>query len=155
MKINKLCPAVATSFILSCFPVQTRANPAALAPVAFCAGTAGVGCVLVGIAIVGSTAYYIWKSKDGKYHAADKRGRVNNSERIVGSTKPNLLQSRAISGIDAAMLGDAHWAAKATDCYKIGKRIGKYPKTIHDATGTSKGFWCIFPGEQTNFGGDN
>ncbi|MBD2682878.1 hypothetical protein H6H03_36055 [Nostoc paludosum FACHB-159] len=143
--------AITTSLVLSGTALYTRpvnANPAVLAPAAFCAGTAGVGCVLVGVAIIGGTVYYIWQSTDGKHYAADANGQINNSEKLVGTQKP--LQSRAISGIEAAKLGDAHWANSVADCYKIAKRIGKTLKRHHIAVGG--GYWCIFPGEQTSFG---
>jgi hypothetical protein len=104
--------------------------------------------VLVGVVIIGGTVYYVWQSRDGKHYAANANGQINNSERLVGTAKP--LQSRAISGIEAAKLGDAHWANSVADCYKIGKRIGKQPKRHHLAVGG--GYWCIFPGEQTSFG---
>ncbi|PHJ59033.1 hypothetical protein VF14_13620 [Nostoc linckia z18] len=143
--------AITTSLVLSGSALYTRpvnANPAVLAPAAFCAGTAGVGCVLVGVAIIGGTIYYVWQSGDGKHYAADANGQINNSEILVGTAKP--LQSRAISGIEAAKLGDAHWANSVADCYKIAKRIGKTLKRSHLAVGG--GYWCIFPGEQTSFG---
>ncbi|MCG6138732.1 MAG: hypothetical protein MET45_29745 [Nostoc sp. LLA-1] len=145
--------AITTSLVLSGTALPTRpvkANPAILAPAAFCAGTAGVGCVLVGVAIIGGTIYYVWQAGDGKHYAADANGQINNSEILVGTAKP--LQSRAISGIEAAKLGDAHWANSVTDCYKIAKRIGKKLKRQHPAIGG--GYWCIFPGEQTILGDD-
>ncbi|AFY51290.1 hypothetical protein Nos7524_5600 (plasmid) [Nostoc sp. PCC 7524] len=152
LKFKSKIIAIGTSLVLAgtALPVRpVNANPAVLAPAAFCAGTAGVGCVLVGVAIVGGTVYYIWQStRNGKYYAADANGQINNSERLVGTAKP--LQSRAISGIEAAKLGDAHWANTITDCYKIGKKIGKKLKRSHLAVGG--GYWCIFPGEQTIFG---
>ncbi|MEA5504947.1 hypothetical protein VB735_17910 [Halotia wernerae UHCC 0503] len=143
--------AVAISIALSCsgFSHPVNADPAILAPVAFCAGTAGIGCVLVGVAVVGGTAYYIWRASNGKHYVADASGNISNSERLVGTKKPFPLQSRAISGIDAAKLGDAHWADKITDCYRIGKRINKKLKRSAPAIGG--GFWCIFPGQQTDF----
>jgi len=143
--------AIGTSLVVSgtgLYKGPVNANPAVLAPAAFCAGTAGVGCVLVGVAIIGGTVYYIWQSTDGKHYAADANGEINNSEKLVGTAKP--LQSRTISGIEAAKLGDAHWANSVADCYKIAKRIGKTLKRSHLAVGG--GYWCIFPGEQTSFG---
>lgn len=151
LKLKSKIVAIGTSLVLcgTALPNHpVNANPAVLAPAAFCAGTAGVGCVLVGVAIVGGSAYYIWRSRDGKHYAADANGQINNEERLVGTAKP--LQSRAISGIEAAKLGDAHWANTVTDCYKIAKKIGKKLKRQHPAVGG--GYWCIFPGEQTSFG---
>ncbi|MCC5635580.1 hypothetical protein LC593_06900 [Nostoc sp. CHAB 5844] len=95
----------------------------------------------------------VWRASNGKHYAADASGNISNSERLIGTKKPLPLQSRAISGIEAAKRGDAHWANNATDCFKIGKRINKKPKEILDAKGRDGGVWCIFPGEQTSFGG--
>lgn len=68
------------SFCLSTSVKPSQANPAILAPVAFCAGTAGVGCVLIGVAVVGGISYYIWQHSDGKKVAADAQGNIFNSD---------------------------------------------------------------------------
>lgn len=47
-------------------PRKVEANPALAAPVAFCAGTAGIGCVFVATTVVGGVVYYIWRRSDGK-----------------------------------------------------------------------------------------
>lgn len=61
---------------------QAEANPAAIAPAAFCAGTAGVGCVIIGTAVVGGVVYYIWqRSSDGKKVRADVNGQVFRSQK--------------------------------------------------------------------------
>jgi hypothetical protein len=123
--------AVAISFAMLAptFLRPVNANPAILAPAALCAGTAGVGCVLVGVAFVGGTAYYVWRTSNGKHYAADASGNITNSERLVGTKKRLPLQSRAISGIEAAKLGDTHWGDKVTNCYKIGNL-----KILHKST---------------------
>jgi hypothetical protein len=43
---------------------QTKANPALVAAPAACA--TGVGCVLVGVAVVGGLAFYVWQSNNPK-----------------------------------------------------------------------------------------
>lgn len=37
----------------------TKANPAVLAPLGLC--STGVGCVLVGVVLIGGVSYYVWK----------------------------------------------------------------------------------------------
>ncbi len=76
--------AVAISIALSSssFSRPVHANPAILAPAAFCAGTAGIGCVLIGVAVVGGTVYYVWRASNGKHYAADASGNISNSERL-------------------------------------------------------------------------
>ncbi|MHC5725560.1 MAG: hypothetical protein ACYT04_52120 [Nostoc sp.] len=57
--------AIGTSLVLSGTALPTRpvnANPAVLAPAAFCAGTAGVGCVLVGVAIISKSQSFFQES---------------------------------------------------------------------------------------------
>ncbi|BAY55288.1 hypothetical protein NIES2135_21110 [Leptolyngbya boryana NIES-2135] len=44
-------------------PREARSNPALVAPAA-CA--TGVGCVLVGVAVVGGLAYYVWQGNNPK-----------------------------------------------------------------------------------------
>ena len=58
MKLKRFTSAIVAASI--CFAPMARiqranSNPAIIAPIAFCAGTAGVGCVLVGTAIIGGS----------------------------------------------------------------------------------------------------
>jgi hypothetical protein len=130
MPIFKLKPvvAIATSIALSCvsFSRPVNANPAVIAPAALCAGTAGIGCVLVGVAAVGGTVYYVWRARDGKHYAADRSGVVNNSERMVGVKKSTPLQSRGISGIEAGKRGNAHYVLSDNPkaCQQMAKKNG-------------------------------
>lgn len=41
-------------------PPEANSNPAALVAPAACA--TGVGCILIGVAVVGGAAYYVWQS---------------------------------------------------------------------------------------------
>lgn len=48
-------------------PQKVEASPAAVvAPVAFCAGTAGLGCALVATTVIGGVVYYVWQRSDQK-----------------------------------------------------------------------------------------
>ncbi|MCC5623356.1 hypothetical protein [Nostoc sp. CHAB 5715] len=69
----------ATSFCISASVKPSQANPAILAPVAFCAGTAGVGCVFVGVAIIGGVTYYIWSNGTNTV-ASDASGSIFRTE---------------------------------------------------------------------------
>ncbi|MBD2358160.1 hypothetical protein H6G41_26710 [Tolypothrix sp. FACHB-123] len=145
--------AVGISIAMFCSTLSrpVNANPAViLAPAAFCAGTAGVGCILIGTAVVGGVIYYVWQTKDGRNYAADANGQVNNSERLIGTT---VFETREISGIEAAKLGNAHWVAgDFKQCYKMAKKNGWVVKDHRAAIGG--GTWCIFEGKQTSFGSD-
>jgi hypothetical protein len=44
-----------------------RSNPALVAP-AICAGTAGIGCVFVGVAVLGGIAYNVWWNRSTREH---------------------------------------------------------------------------------------
>ncbi|AFY48528.1 hypothetical protein Nos7524_2695 [Nostoc sp. PCC 7524] len=74
--------AVAISFALSCssFSRPVNANPAILAPAAFCAGTAGVGCILIGAVAIAGATYYVWEYSGGKRVVADAVGNVFRSD---------------------------------------------------------------------------
>jgi hypothetical protein len=83
MSIFKSCVAVTTSITLACLPLSSpvKANPAVLAPAALCAGTAGIGCVLVGVGVVGSTVvYFIYQNRQGKKTRVMPDGRVFRSQ---------------------------------------------------------------------------
>lgn len=64
----------------SLIPKPVKANPAVLAPVAFCAGTAGVGCVIVGTVAIGGVIYYVWQASNGKRVHANSQGRIMRSD---------------------------------------------------------------------------
>ncbi|NDJ21234.1 hypothetical protein GS682_06190 [Nostoc sp. B(2019)] len=67
--------SIILSFSTSLRPVQ--ANPAILAPIGFCSATAGVGCVLVAVGMVGSVVvYYVWKTSDGKHIKTNAQGQA-------------------------------------------------------------------------------
>lgn len=109
-------------------PQPVKGHPAVLAAPAICAGTAGVGCVLVFTAAVGGVVYQVWQLNSGRYVTA-------------------------ISGIEAVELGNAHWVDKASSCKNMAKRNNwKLLQIIHANGG---GFWCIFEGQQTDFGDQN
>ena len=77
MKLKRFTSAiVAASICLAPIARIQRANsnPAIIAPIAFCAGTAGVGCVLVGTAIVGGVIYCVWQNSEGKRVHANSYG---------------------------------------------------------------------------------
>lgn len=66
---------LASTIIVSTTP-KANANPAVLAPAAFCAGTAGVGCILIGTAVIGGALYYVWRLQDGRRITTDSYGQV-------------------------------------------------------------------------------
>ncbi|AFZ24267.1 hypothetical protein Cylst_2023 [Cylindrospermum stagnale PCC 7417] len=70
--------AVGMTFFVSCslFAPPANANPAILAPAAFCAGTAGIGCVIVGVVAIGGITYYVWEYGGGKRVIADADGNI-------------------------------------------------------------------------------
>ncbi|MBD2492525.1 hypothetical protein [Aulosira sp. FACHB-615] len=82
MPKNQKFVAIGAAIALSIpsFSPPVKANPAVLAPAAFCAGTAGVGCVLVVVATIGGTAYYVWQLSDGRRVHATASGRILSSE---------------------------------------------------------------------------
>lgn len=65
--------AVAVAIASSLIPKPVKANPAVL-PAALC--STGVGCVFVGVAIIGGVAVYIWRRNDGKRIHASKNGAI-------------------------------------------------------------------------------
>jgi hypothetical protein len=155
MPIFKLKPvvAIATSIALSCvsFSRPVNANPAVIAPAALCAGTAGIGCVLVGVAAVGGTVYYVWRARDGKHYAADRSGNINTSERMVGVKKPIVrsIDSKktiddGMDGIQAAKLGEAHWVTSPDRCNRPNFKQGRPLKVNPPPKAQGGGFWCIY-----------
>jgi hypothetical protein len=65
---------IASTFAITPNIKTASGNPAILAPVALCAGTAGAGCVLIGVAFVSGITYYVWQSSNGKRVFASSDG---------------------------------------------------------------------------------
>ena len=106
----------------------TKAIPVAVTIPALCAGTAGIGCVLVFTAVVGGVVHQVWELQNGSYVSA-------------------------ILGVDAIKLGNAHWGANPEACKSMEKRNNwRLVRVIPSATG---GYWCIFEGKQTDFSENN
>ena len=84
----------------------------------------------------------MWQNSKGSYYAANQDGEIAKDGRLIGTSKTG------VSGIDAARLGDAHWAKDSRYCEKLGKVVGKTLKLTLPAL--NGGVWCIFPGEQTD-----
>jgi hypothetical protein len=109
-------------------PRPARSHPAVVAAPAICAGTAGAGCILVFTAVVSGVVYQVWQLNSGKYVSA-------------------------ISGLEAVQLGNAHWVDKASYCKNMAKRNNW--KLLQTIPANGGGFWCIFEGQQTDFGDQN
>ena len=107
-------------------PKLARSNPAALAAPAICVGSAGLGCVLIVSAVVGGVLYQIWQTTNGNFVTA-------------------------ISALDAVKMGNAHWVTDRSNCQAMSKRNNW--KIVQIIPSEHGGFWCIFEGKQTSFGG--
>jgi len=93
--VKRFVAIVIASSILST-SIPTRANPAILAPAAFCAGTAGVGCVLVGVAVVGGAAYYVWQNQQQQRHYSPIEDPEEEARYLGGphDTEPVIAKNR-------------------------------------------------------------
>ena len=109
-------------------PKLARSHPAALAVPAICVGSAGVGCVVVFSAVVGGVLYQVWRTNTGQHLAA-------------------------INALDVLKLGNTHWVNQRSDCHEMSKKYGW--RIIQILPSEHGGFWCIFDGKQTSFGGGN
>ncbi len=106
MKIIKQLSAIALAVTLSISGNirSTSANPAILAPAAFCAGTAGVSCVLIGVAVIGGISYYVWQHSSGNRIFSSDAGSVLKIEEpedfetevIVNTYGSSLTKAQAI-----------------------------------------------------------
>lgn len=105
-----------------------RAIPKAVIVPALCAGSAGIGCVLIVSTVVGGVIYQVWQVQNGSYIST-------------------------ITAIDAVALGNAHWGNNPNFCRNMAKRNNWRLKEIIPATGG--GYWCIFQGRQTDFTDNN
>lgn len=91
---KKLTSIVLSVVLLAITVKPVKANPAVIAPISICAGTAGIGCILIGTAVVGGVVYYVWQMSDGSRFLSDvKDWRDNNNpqnpEDAISSTNGN------------------------------------------------------------------
>ncbi|WP_062288805.1 hypothetical protein [Nostoc piscinale] len=122
---------------ISCLsPRPSQANPAVLAPAAFCAGTAGVGCVLIGVATVGGIGYYFWSHRKGK------------KTYVIQSTQ----DGQVFATWDTEKENRHTVYGNSDTCRKMGasRGFGRYIGLIDHGDGTVT---CRFSGKQTTFGG--
>lgn len=114
--------AVSLVFAIAIAPLRkTEASPTAL-PVAPAICATGVGCVLLGVTVVGGFVYYVWRTSKGK--------------------NITVRRSQGIGAIEASRSGEAHWGSNSDSCQKISKRLQKPVKKIFQAKGG--GVWCVF-----------
>jgi hypothetical protein len=142
MSIFKSSVAITTSIALACLPLSSpgKANPAVLAPAALCAGSAGIGCVLVGVGVVGSTVvYFIYQNRQGKKTRVMPDGRVFKSQYLEDPEEVEEL------GTWEDPLNTANYPTASKICNGIAKRLGAQLVDIkrHHATGK---FSCVFKG---------
>lgn len=105
---------------------KAKANPAILAPAAICVGSAGIGCVLIGVAVIGGISYYIWQRKDGKRVLANARGQVLRSEYLED---PEEQHTETVIALNAKS-----WQAAQRECswhfygqkFKVFQRKGRW-----------------------------
>ncbi|NJN59706.1 MAG: hypothetical protein HC879_20590 [Leptolyngbyaceae cyanobacterium SL_5_9] len=101
---------IATLFLPA---TPARANPALVAAPAICA--TGVGCILIGTAIVGGIAYYVWQnSRTGEqYHVP-----IEDPEEESDSMGRNAQQGRVVR---AGSASEAHTICSG---WADGRRVG-------------------------------
>jgi hypothetical protein len=124
-----------TVFVLiGSLAIATTSRPAkaqvqVLAP-ALC--STGVGCALIGVAVVGGIAYYVWQSRDtGKQHYV----KIEDPGNIPGQQ-------------------ETHYAASAEGCQKMRQRFkneGRKLRLIRIKP-VKAGVICIFQGEDARPG---
>ena len=136
---------VAIAFSITSIP-RTRANPALLAPAAFCAGTAGVGCVLLGTILIGGTVYYVWQLSNGHKVRADAHGRVLHSEYLEDpEEEPNASGRPGDSGVWEEPIYAKTYASAKAQCDRIAKKhravLLEYPYNPK-----TKQYRCVFKG---------
>ena len=104
---------------------KSTANPAVLAPAAICAGTAGVGCIVIGTIMVGGTIYYIWQLSNGQKVKADARGRVLHSEYLEDPEAEHNASGRpGDSGIWEEPIYAKTYASAREQCKQKARRYG-------------------------------
>lgn len=128
---------LASSIVASTMP-RAQANPAVLvAPIGVCAGTAGLGCVVLGTVAVGTAVYVFWQYRKGE------------KTYVVQSTQDGSV----IDTWDTEKENRHTVYGDVETCRKMGKRnrFGKMLEPINHGDGTVT---CRFEGKQTSFGGN-
>lgn len=91
--------------------------------------TAGVGCVLIGIALIGGGVYYIWERSDGQARVlTDANGSILKSEYLEDPEESDEQQETVIA------LNAKNWQAAQRECawhfygqkFKVYQRKGRW-----------------------------
>jgi hypothetical protein len=113
MKLKQLISlTLASSMLALSIPQRANSSPAILAP-AICAGTAGIGCVVIGVATVGGILYYVWSNGKTRQGISDS-GSVLRSEYLED---PENIQEEWDYGVKANNESEA-----AKKCREYAKR---------------------------------
>jgi hypothetical protein len=141
MKLKSLISLTLASSILALsIPQRANSNPAILAPAALCAGTAGVGCVLIVVGGVGLATTYLWKRNSDNMGAyANKDGQL-----MSGMWDTEEENHHAVWGENRKEV--------ISRCTKMAK---KYKWKLKAVTPGNTSATCIFEGKQTSFSGDD
>jgi hypothetical protein len=133
MKFKSLISIGLTSSMLAMsIPQKANSNPAILAP-AICAGTAGIGCVVIGVATIGGILYYVWENTKGSRALRGVREDMLNGDYLkdpddkydVDSTWEDPLNTADYSEGDKICRGKAMrmGASYKVDRHPVTKRI--------------------------------
>jgi hypothetical protein len=86
MKKRTIAIGLIAAFTVTSFPRKSEAQLQFVAPGAFCLGTAGVGCVIIGFTVITGITYAIWTRNDKKRVVANKDGTILESSRKQADT---------------------------------------------------------------------
>jgi hypothetical protein len=104
---------VSTLIVINFQPRRSEAQLQFVAPAAFCAGTAGVGCAILAFTVVSGITYAIWTRNDKKQVIADKDGNIQK-------TKPGEEKTHELK---AGSFKDAKRQCSALMGYTLGWRV--------------------------------
>lgn len=121
-------------------PTEAKSNPAIVAP-AVCVGSAGVGCVFVGVAVVGGISYHVWQNTQ-----------TGAQYRVPSVPTPQPMPSRVFMSENYNIPGvrEVHWASDESGCARMAQRFRNegrrldFRRFVRDRRGKSG--LCIFEG---------
>lgn len=120
-----LLPAI----LLALKPTEARSNPAIVAP-AVCVGSAGIGCIFVGVAVIGGISYHVWQNSQNNttYHVPVYQARPRKPKILPGQMD---IYGRILITHD--------------ECRKRGGTAWENQGSKHGTVGGKSLGWCTLP----------
>jgi hypothetical protein len=122
-KRNVAISTVVAVMAIGLHPPEAKSNPAVLVAPAACA--TGVGCILIGTAIVGGALVYVWQNSQtgARYHTPVYHARPRKPKVVPGQM--DIFGATVTTHEECKAMGGKQWKGDSSLGTKDGKLLGR------------------------------